>query len=195
MTFVSSHKATVSFNAAGKVTSRSRTSACAVGPVLHVPKGVAVAERAAVNVDNVVLVDSKQMLLSDLAAMANEGRLQVQPDVKNTLVWNSRKMASSLVVPVIQGKETPPIMLEASDCGSLRVLGGTPRLTSLLAFVTGSRTVGGEHWPSAPVELDARDQAIIRWNGKTFEQLPDDTKQRVNEYALTCLFVKSNSDA
>jgi len=159
MISVSCRKATVSCNVSGKVASRSRTSAA--GPVLHVPKGVAVAERAAVNVDNVVLVDSRQLPLSDLAAMAVNGRLQVQ-DAKNTLVWNSRKMASSLVVPVIQGKEMPPIMLEASDCGSLRVLGGTPRLTSLLAFVTGSRTVGGEHWPSAPVELDATDQAIIR---------------------------------
>lgn len=161
MNFVSFKKSICSCNTAGKVTSRSRTSAV-VGPVLHVPKGVAVAERAAVNVDNVILVDSRQVTLSDLAAMANDGRLQVQPEVKNTLVWNSRKMASSLVVPVLQGKATPPIMLEASDCGSLRVLGGIPRLTSLLAFVTGSSTVGGEHWPSAPVELDARDQAIIR---------------------------------
>jgi len=173
----------------GKVNSRSTR---AFGPVL--PKGVAVAERAAVKVDGVVLIDIRQVPVSDLAAMAADGRLQVKPEVHDSLVWNSRKMASSLVMPVIQGKDTAPIMLEASECGSLRVLGGTPRLTSLLAFVTGSTHVGGQHWPSAPVELDARDQAFVRWNGKTFQQLPDDTKQRVSEYAVTCLFVKSNAE-
>lgn len=34
-----------------------------------------------------------------------------------------------------------------------------------------------------------------RWNNKTYQQLPADTQQRLNEYQVTCLFVKSNSDA
>jgi hypothetical protein len=33
-------------------------------------------------------------------------------------------------------------------------------LQQLLAFVTGSNDLGGQHWPAAPVELDSRDDAI-----------------------------------
>lgn len=119
------------------------------------------AERVALEVGDAELVDSKAISLRHLATMAADGRLQVEPEVHN-MVWSSRKMASSLVVPVIQGKDTPPIMLEASHDGRLRVLGGSPRLTSLLAFVTGSAEVSGQPWPNAPVELDARDTGFIR---------------------------------
>lgn len=119
------------------------------------------ARRVAVDVDNVQIIDSQAVTLRHLAAMAAEGRLQVAHEVHN-MVWNSRRMASSLVVPVIQGKDTPPIMLEESNDGILRVLGGNPRLSSLLAFVTGSAEVAGQPWPNAPVELDARDTGFIR---------------------------------
>lgn len=29
-----------------------------------------------------------------------------------------------------------------------------------------------------------------RWNGKTFKQLPEDAKQRVSDYPITCLIVR-----
>lgn len=130
--------------------------------------------------------------LGQLAAMAAEGRLQMQEEDTSNMVYNSRKMASSLVVPVLQGKATPPIVLEAAaGAGTgLQVRGGSQRLRSLLAFVSGSSSIGGQHWPSAPVELDSRDGAFIRWNGKRFSQLPEATRAQVAQYPINCVIVK-----
>lgn len=131
--------------------------------------------------------------LGQLAAMAAEGRLQMQEEDTSNMVYNSRKMASSLVVPVLQGKATPPIVLEAAAGANgtgLQVRGGSQRLRSLLAFVSGSSSIGGQHWPSAPVELDSRDGAFIRWNGKRFSQLPEATRAQVAQYPINCVIVK-----
>lgn len=164
----------------------------------------AVAQRVAVQkLDGVDVLGSCTIPLGLLTGMLADGSLHVEP-AQHNVFWASRKLASSLVIPVIQGKDTPPVTLEATPAGCFRVLGGAPRLSSvrnscpplksplrgstwarhivtpqtlsgfpsltvcapvalllqLLAFVTGSNDVGGQHWPAAPVELDSRDDTI-----------------------------------
>jgi len=106
------------------------------------------------------LLDTQRIPIGSLAAMAAEGKLELQQNT-SSVAFNSRKMASSLVLPVLQGRNTPPLVLEAGQEG-LHVREGSQRLRALLAFVLGSSSVGGQHWPSAPVELESRDAASIR---------------------------------
>lgn len=168
----------------------------------------AVAQLVAVQkLDGVDVLGSHTIPLGLLTGMLADGSLRVEPTAQHNVFLSSRKLASSLVIPVIQGKDTLPVTLEALPAGCFRVLGGAPRLSSvrtgascpplrsqsplwqhmmrhtapsysqglpsltvcapaaalllqLLAFVTGSNDVGGQHWPAAPVELDSRDDAI-----------------------------------
>jgi len=144
-------------------------------------------------VDQDLLLDTKRLPIRSLAAMAAEGKLQLQENTSN-VPFNSRKMASSLVLPVLQGKNTPPIVLEAATGASgqerLHVREGSQRLRALLAFVLGDSTIGGQHWPSAPVELESREEACIRWNGKRFSQLPEATRALVSDYTIECMIVR-----
>jgi hypothetical protein len=123
-----------------------------------------VAERVAVKLDGFDVLGSRSIPVGTLTAMVADGSLDIcmEPDVQGNMFWSSRKMASSLVVPIVLGKATPPITLEASSNGCFKVVGGSPRLTSLLAFVTGNTCIGGQHWPSAPVELDTPFSSSIR---------------------------------
>jgi len=146
------------------------------------------------SVDQADLVGTKHLPIRSLAAMAAEGKLELQENT-SSVAFNSRKMASSLVLPVLQGKNTPPIVLEAaadvSGQETLHVREGSQRLRALLAFVLGSSSIGGQHWPSAPVELESRDEASIRWNGKRFSQLPEATRAQVSDYIIECMIVRS----
>lgn len=126
-------------------------------------QATAVTERVDGHSSNFELLETRPILLQDLCTLVEDGKLRLDVQLQqNGMVWNSKKVASNLVVPVVQGKGTPPILLESDETGELRVLGGTPRLTALLAFVNGSTNVAGQHWPCAPVQLDARDSASIR---------------------------------
>jgi len=140
-------------------------------------------------VEQADLLDTQRIPIGSLAAMAAEGKLELQENT-SSVAFNSRKMASSLVLPVLQGKNTPPIVLEAGQ-ERLHVREGSQRLRALLAFVLGSSSVGGQHWPSAPVELESRDAASIRWNGKRFTQLPEATRAQVSDYTIECMIVRS----
>jgi uncharacterized protein with ParB-like and HNH nuclease domain len=61
------------------------------------------------------------------------------------MVWDL-KTASRLVVTVLESRIVPPIYLEEDNRGHFLVMDGKQRLTSLLAFVTGSCSIAGEDW-------------------------------------------------
>lgn len=124
--------------------------------------------------------------LGELVELAGRGQLSLA--APEGLMRDSRVLSSRLVVPVLQGKPTPPIVVQAApgSGGKVTVVGGSARLAALLAFVSGDSSVaGGAEWPAAPVELDSREDAFIRWNGKSFQQLPDAVKQQVAGYAVS----------
>jgi hypothetical protein len=100
----------------------------------------AVAQRLAVQkLVGIDVLGSRTIPLGLLTGMLADGSLCVEPGAQHNVFWSSRKLASSLVIPVIQGKDTPPITLEASPAGCFRVLGGAPRLSSVRCYLFASR--------------------------------------------------------
>lgn len=128
--------------------------------------------------------------LGELVALAAQQQLQLRAPQPGTLVGDSRKAASRMVLPVLAGKPTPPIVLQRdSETGALRVVSGSEaRLASLLAFVSAGSSCSSSPWPAAPVELDSRDEAaFIAFHGKTFASLPVAVQQRVAAMSMVVL--------
>lgn len=105
----------------------------------------------------------------------------LQPDFQRGEVWSAAKK-QRLIDTILRGWHVPPIhLIEEPASKAEVVLDGQQRLTAIRDFRNGSIAVNGK--------LPPQDKEILKLDGKTYEQLPDEVKKFFNRQSIRVLTV------
>ena len=115
-----------------------------------------------------------------------KGNLIVQPDFQRQYVWDAQK-ATSLIESALLGIPLPVIYLAEEDTKTKSVIDGQQRLTSFFSFLDGS-------FPDGTEFRLRKMQVFPELKGKTFSQLDEEMKNRIEECPIRTITFLMNSD-
>lgn len=117
--------------------------------------------------------------LETLCLRINRGDIDLQPDFQRGEVW-TREKKERLIDSILRGWNIPPIHLVENSRSSVdEVLDGQQRLSAIRDFFNDKLRVDGMIQPY--------DQTIAALDGKSFSELPDDIRRKVQKYSLTVI--------
>lgn len=117
--------------------------------------------------------------LETLCLRINRGDIDLQPDFQRGEVWTKEKK-ERLIDSILRGWNIPPIHLVENSHSSVdEVLDGQQRLSAIRDFFNDKLKVDGMIQPY--------DKTIAALDGKSFSELPDDIRRKIQKYSLTVI--------
>ena len=113
--------------------------------------------------------------ISTLVSRIEKGAIVLQPDFQRAMVWNVPKQ-QRLIDSIFRGWHIPPVHLVRIDGGTLEVLDGQQRLTSIYNFASDDFTFNGNLEPVCDdfSELD----------GLYYSELSDEWKNLFDQFSI-----------
>lgn len=133
-----------------------------------------------------VKTEKQDVPVDALHARVKKGKINLQPDFQRNFVWNNIK-ASRLIESLLLDIPIPIIYVAEEPNGTLAVVDGQQRLTSICAFIDGK-------FP------DSRDfrlsslQVLQELNGKSFKDLNEELQQHIENTALRLIIIEKESN-
>lgn len=128
----------------------------------------------------VVYTQKTEPSIFELHRQRQLGDLNVQPDFQRYYVW-STKQESRLIESIFLNVPIPLIYLAEEPNGTFAVIDGQQRLTALFRFIDGKYPISG---------LEQRTDL----NGKHFADLGRDLQRQFENYTLTVVQIRKESD-
>jgi len=125
--------------------------------------------------------------ISSIVDKINRGKLDLRPAYQREYVWSIRT-ASKLIESLLLNIPVPTLFFNELGAGTLEVVDGKQRLTSIWSFVKGDFPDGKEFRLTGLEVLD-------ELNGKTFEELSDEEQETIRDYALNIHTISRHCDA
>ena len=136
-----------------------------------------------------LLVDKRDVAISELYGRFTKGKLILQPEFQRRYVWDDKK-ASRLVESVLLNVPIPVIYFAEED-GRWEVIDGQQRLVSLFRFYNPLRI--GE---SMIDKLRIGRRTIFEdLSGKSFGELPESLQSIYEDYPMRVILIKRESDS
>lgn len=131
--------------------------------------------------DKQVFTEKKDILLSSLKEMVDEGDIIPNPDYQRDYVYND-KQASKLVESVLMGIPIPTIYLCLEEDESYSVIDGQQRITSLVRYLKNEFALSGL-------------QELTGLNGQCYKDLPKGIQKKLKSSSLSTIsLLKQSSD-
>lgn len=128
-----------------------------------------------------------------------KGDIDNKADVQRIFAWNNEQI-NELVVTVLTDDYIPPIILGEEENSKLHIVDGGCRTTALIKFrhmnykITSSIENSLIPYKKKVVEEDGRvsyEDAIFDIKNKTYEKLPDELKEKFDEYQIETVIHES----
>lgn len=131
--------------------------------------------------DKQVFTEKKDILLSSLRDMVDEGDIIPNPDYQRDYVYND-KQASKLVESVLMGIPIPTIYLCLEEDETYSVIDGQQRITSLVRYLKNDFVLSGL-------------QELGELNGMCYKDLPKAIQKKLKSSSLSTIsLLKQSSD-
>ena len=131
--------------------------------------------------DKQVFTEKKDILLSSLKEMVDEGDIIPNPDYQRDYVYND-KQASKLVESVLMGIPIPTIYLCLEEDETYSVIDGQQRITSLVRYLKNDFALSGL-------------QELTGLNGQCYKDLPKGIQKKLKSSSLSTIsLLKQSSD-
>lgn len=131
--------------------------------------------------DKQVFTEKKDILLSSLKEMVDEGDIIPNPDYQRDYVYND-KQASRLVESVLMGIPIPTIYLCLEEDETYSVIDGQQRITSLVRYLKNAFALSGL-------------QELTGLNGLCYKDLPKGIQKKLKSSSLSTIsLLKQSSD-
>jgi hypothetical protein len=137
-----------------------------------------------------ILYDSMTKLVDDIEHNYSNGKLILQPSFQRKYRWSKDK-ACRLIESILMKFPLPLIYYAEEDKGNFSVIDGQQRLTSIISYKKG--IFPGEE--STPFVLEGMSPAYKHLNGKSFNELDDGYKEKINNYGMKIIVLKKNNDS
>jgi len=132
--------------------------------------------------------ESYDLILRQLVDMVKDKTIDIAPAYQRHFVWNDDRQ-SELIESIFLSIPVPPLFFAENKNGTLEVIDGVQRISTIIHFVGLSellKTIDRE----SPLRLSGLKQ-LDQFNGKTFEELPPSVR---NRFLLRSLRVTSLND-
>lgn len=147
---------------------------------LHVP-----VQAPADEVVNKLQISKNDFTVSSLIDKISRGKVNLAPRYQREYVWTVGT-ASKLVESLLMGVPVPTVFFCESTDGTLDVVDGKQRISSLYAFMCNSFPDG------TPFRLKGLE--ILDLNGKTFDELSETQREAIRDYPLSANTLSRNTD-
>ncbi|MBD3338133.1 MAG: DUF262 domain-containing protein [Candidatus Lokiarchaeota archaeon] len=121
-----------------------------------------------------------------LLRQSRRGKLNLQPDFQRQFVWDKVK-ASGLIESLLLDVPIPIIYLAEDDDGTLLVIDGQQRLSSIFSFIDG-RFPNGKFFRLSKIKI------LKEINQKLFSEIDESYQDKLEEAPLSTIIVKKESD-
>lgn len=128
---------------------------------------------------NKLILDSKDMLVSNLKIWKEKGKLITNPEYQRDYVYNTEQ-ASKLIESALMCIPLPTIYLCEEDDGRYSVIDGQQRIESFIRFIRGD---------FALKKLTVRDDL----NGKKYSDLNEEDQGTIDDTALRTIIIRKES--
>lgn len=142
----------------------------------------------------------KQTYTLDMYLKKNiKGDIDNNADVQRNFVWNNEQI-NELVVTVLTDDYIPPIILGEEDNSKLHIVDGGCRTAALIKFremnykITSSIENSLIPYKKKVIEEDGNvsyEDAVFDIKNKTYEKLPDELKEKFDEYQIETVIHES----
>lgn len=132
--------------------------------------------------------ESYDLILRQLMDMVTDGTIDIAPDYQRHFVWDDERQ-SELIESVFLSIPIPPLFFAENKNGTLEVIDGVQRISSIIHFVGTPQLLRAVNRPSA-LRLKGL-KKLDTFNGKTFDELPGSVR---NRFLLRSLRVTSLND-
>lgn len=142
----------------------------------------------------------KQTYTLDMYLKKNrKGDIDNNADVQRNFVWNKEQI-NELVVTVLTDDYIPPIILGEESNSRLHIVDGGQRTAALIKYRYGNHKITASiensiiHYKKKVVGEDGKiiyEDAVFDIKNKTFEKLPDELKEKFDEYQIETVIHES----
>lgn len=128
-----------------------------------------------------------------------KGDIDNKADVQRNFVWNNEQI-NELVVTVLTDDYIPPIILGEESNSRLHIVDGGQRTAALIKYRYGNHKITASiensiiHYKKKVVGEDGKiiyEDAVFDIKNKTFEKLPDELKEKFDEYQIETVIHES----
>lgn len=142
----------------------------------------------------------KQTYTLDMYLKKNrKGDIDNNADVQRNFVWNNEQI-NELIVTVLTDDYIPPIILGEESNSRLHIVDGGQRTAALIKYRYGNHKITASiensiiHYKKKVVGEDGKiiyEDAVFDIKNKTFEKLPDELKEKFDEYQIETVIHES----
>lgn len=142
----------------------------------------------------------KQTYTLDMYLKKNQkGDIDNNADVQRNFVWNNEQI-NELIVTVLTDDYIPPIILGEESNSRLHIVDGGQRTAALIKYRYGNHKITASiensiiHYKKKVVGEDGKiiyEDAVFDIKNKTFEKLPDELKEKFDEYQIETVIHES----
>lgn len=142
----------------------------------------------------------KQTYTLDMYLKKNrKGDIDNNADVQRNFVWNNEQI-NELIVTVLTDDYIPPIILGEESNSRLHIVDGGQRTAALIKYRYGNHKITASiensiiHYKKKVVGKDGKiiyEDAVFDIKNKTFEKLPDELKEKFDEYQIETVIHES----
>ena len=142
----------------------------------------------------------KQTYTLDMYLKKNrKGDIDNNADVQRNFVWNNEQI-NELIVTVLTDDYIPPIILGEESNSRLHIVDGGQRTAALIKYRYGNHKIRASiensiiHYKKKVVGEDGKiiyEDAVFDIKNKTFEKLPDELKEKFDEYQIETVIHES----
>ena len=135
----------------------------------------------------------KQTYTLDMYLKKNKkGDIDNNADVQRNFVWNNEQI-NELIVTVLTDDYIPPIILGEEENSKLRIVDGGCRTAALIKFKYGNYKITSSIENSLiPYKKKVTyEDAVFDIKNKTYEKLPEELKERFDEYQIETVIHES----
>ncbi|WP_228378530.1 GmrSD restriction endonuclease domain-containing protein [Treponema endosymbiont of Eucomonympha sp.] len=133
-----------------------------------------------------IFIDPSDPEIDSLHKKYKKGRLNIQPSYQRQFVWDNSK-SSRLIESALLEIPIPTIYLSEEINGGENVIDGQQRLTSFFSFID------GEFPDKKEFKLTGL-KVFSEYNGKKFNQLPDEIQEKIITYHVRVIKFRKESD-
>ena len=135
----------------------------------------------------------KQTYTLDMYLKKNKkGDIDNNADVQRNFVWNNEQI-NELIVTVLTDDYIPPIILGEEENSKLRIVDGGCRTAALIKFKYGNYKITSsiENSLISYKKKVTYEDAVFDIKNKTYEKLPEELKERFDEYQIETVIHES----
>lgn len=142
----------------------------------------------------------KQTYTLDMYLKKNQkGDIDNNADVQRNFVWNNEQI-NELIVTILTDDYIPPIILGEESNSRLHIVDGGQRTAALIKYRYGNHKITASiensiiPYKKKVVGEDGKiiyEDAVFNIKNKTFEKLPDELKERFDEYQIETVIHES----